>query len=347
MDIVSIFQKMLRRKLPDMNTMTTIQIRELKQELATLAKFSKKAKLLVAQLQKKDTSKKKLDDAVFEAVTTRNKLLISSKQQQTLAKTTVGFFGLSVGSHAALTWMMLSRAAHIKISDPDTISPSNLNRLRVGWTSVGSQKIEVTKKLLLDMHPYAFVQSLSNSEQKLMYEFCCTHPKVDCIVDEIDDLKGKIMLRKIARKLRVPLISAVDVGENVLVDIERYDLSPKTQFFLGRLPRVESINLDALSGPDRARLIISLVGLEHNSTEMLESLLSIGKDIGTWPQLGSTATIAGGIVATTIKRIVLGEPIKSGRYVFDMDGFMKRTQNASEQRMQTRLKQEIRKRFQI
>jgi len=52
---------------------------------------------------------------------------------------------------------------------------------------------------------------------------------------------------------------------------------------------------------------------------MLKSLLSIGKTIKTWPQLGSTATIAGGLITTLVKKMVLRERVKSGRYYFSID----------------------------
>ncbi len=347
MDIEHIFPKIVSRKHRNMPSFTSIQKKELKNELATIGNFLPNAKRLYKQLCESLVDRKDLVDALFEVTTARNKLLIAEDQQRTLSHTTVGFFGLSVGSHAALTWMLLSRADHIKIADPDSISPSNLNRLRFGWSVVGKRKVTAVKQLLLDIHPFTRVQTLVSSNPYKMDIFCRADSRVHCIVDEVDDLNGKIMLRRIAKDLRIPLLSAVDVGENVLLDIERYDVSDRTPFFLGRLPHIEKIDVDGLTKQERMRLIISLVGLEHNSTAMLQSLLSIGKDIGTWPQLGSTATISGGIIATTIKRIMLGEPIKSGRYVFDMDGVLAQPKKASDIRMQTRLKQQIRKRFLI
>lgn len=52
---------------------------------------------------------------------------------------------------------------------------------------------------------------------------------------------------------------------------------------------------------------------------MLESFLDIGKNLKTWPQLGATESIAGGIITTVIKKIRLNEKIKSGRYNFSLD----------------------------
>ena len=59
------------------------------------------------------------------------------------------------------------------------------------------------------------------------------------------------------------------------------------------------------------------VELGETPTYNLNSL--IGKTIKTWPQLGSTATIAGGLITTLVKKMVLRERVKSGRYYFSID----------------------------
>ena len=64
------------------------------------------------------------------------------------------------------------------------------------------------------------------------------------------------------------------------------------------------------------------MGFDKNSEEMLTSILQIGTGIPTWPQLGGTATIAGGVIATTIKKIVLDEKINSGRYFISLDDIL-------------------------
>jgi len=348
MDTKNIFPKVKPKKLHNMIHLKKNQQDELLEELENLGKFSKQARVFYQNILSLHPRKQEsIEQAMMLTSTTRNKLLITDVEQQKLARTTVGFFGLSVGSHAALTWMMLSRAQVIKIADPDIISPSNLNRLRLGWSTIGKRKVDVIKNIVLDMHPYVSVHTLTKTQGKLMEAFCRTKPRVDCIVDEIDDLEGKVQLRSLARNLRIPLISAVDVGENVIVDIERYDTERNTKFFLGRIPDIEHINLATLTPLQKARLIISLVGLDHNSSAMLTSLFAIGREIGTWPQLGSTATIAGGIIATTIKRITLGESIKSGRYVFDMDTLFGLSEGVAEKKRLQKLKKNIHVKFGI
>ncbi|MCX8008926.1 MAG: ThiF family adenylyltransferase [Patescibacteria group bacterium] len=248
--------------------------------------------------------------------TMRNRNLITADEQKKLQNVVVGCFGLSVGSHAIITWMMESRAKRVKILDPDTISPSNLNRLRFGWSAVGRKKVDVVKESLLEINPFVDSLAFSNSrEMTAMFD----HPSVDCIVDAIDSIEGKIFLRKIAKEKHIPLISAADVGDNVILDIERYDKQPFPKAFLGRITEEEIENIHKISPTEKKKLIIKLVGFEDNSEQLLSSLIAIGKTLPTWPQLGATATIAGGIVATTIKKIFLGEDVRSGRYAISLD----------------------------
>lgn len=263
-----------------------------------------------------------IKDIYYVLSTIRNRNLIKKDEQRKLRDAVVGFFGLSVGSHAATTWLMESRADVVKIVDYDTISPSNLNRLRASWDEIGTFKTESLEKRLKEINPYVSIISSFRRDERSVAEIFDGEPKLSVVVDEIDSIEGKIILRKLAKQRQIPLISAVDVGDNVVLDIERYDKDLQLKPFLGRISDKELSNCSKFSDIDRKKLIIKLVGFEKNSEVMLDSLLSIGESIGTWPQLGATATLAGGIIATTIKKIILQENIESGRYYFSLDDIL-------------------------
>src|SRR3990167_6249881 len=126
---------------------------------------------IVKNLSNKETSKSlPIQEIYFELATIRNRNLISRNEQLKLRKTIVAFFGLSVGSHSALTWMMLSRADEIKIIDHDDISPTNLNRLRFGWESVGKKKIDVVENALLQINPFVKVFKSDNISSKSLIQ---------------------------------------------------------------------------------------------------------------------------------------------------------------------------------
>lgn len=299
--------------------------------------------VIVSQSEQKNLEDKKLLDspskeACIVLSTVRNRNLIDIEEQNLLRKTVVGFFGLSVGSHAALTWIMESRADAIKISDPDTIAPTNLNRLRFGWNDIGRPKVDVVREKLLEINPYLTVVSSKSKKIESFEDLFSEGSEINLVVDAIDNLQGKVSLRLLSKERKIPLISAADVGDNVVLDIERYDLNPQPQPFLGRLGDINRLNFSKLSDLERKKLIIRLVGFEKNSEKMLDSLLDIGKSITTWPQLGATATIAGGVVATTIKKIILGEKVISGRYYISLDDILVVDYNSSKRSKSRKIK---------
>ena len=260
-----------------------------------------------------------LRGAWFDLVTKRNQELISKEEQLLLKGTTAAFFGLSVGSHAALTWMMSSRANTIKVIDPDTIDITNLNRLRFGWETVCSKKTDILRREIAAISPETNVISYDEINRQMYTQVIAENPKPSIIIEETDDLAGKIYIRQLAKQYKIPVISATDVGDNVIVEIERYDTEPDTEPFLGRIPKLQDIDAEHMSPKERMKLVLQVVGLEECSLKMLDSLLAIGTTISTWPQLGSTATIAGGVLATTMKKIILNEPVRSGRYIISLD----------------------------
>jgi tRNA A37 threonylcarbamoyladenosine dehydratase len=75
---------------------------------------------------------------------------------------------MSVGSHAATSWMLISRASAVKISDPDTISLSNLNRLELGVKSIRELKVDVMEQRIKEINPYCKVYSNIKTDEKTL-----------------------------------------------------------------------------------------------------------------------------------------------------------------------------------
>jgi tRNA threonylcarbamoyladenosine dehydratase len=270
-----------------------------------------------------------VNNAQFVLSTLRNRLLISKDEQNTLKNKVVVFLGLSVGSHAVNSWMMESRAKTIKISDPDDVSPTNLNRLNSTWSEIGDSKVNVVKRNIFGKNPRTVVHSFKTQKISDIEQIIIKSPKADLIVEQVDNLEAKLTIRKLAKQYAIPVIMATDVGDNVFLDIERYDIDAKTKFFNDRIKNIENIDFTKLSQKDRIGMSVGLVGLEHNSERMLESLMSIGSKIKTWPQLGTTALIAGAVIAKTIRKIFIGEKIKSGRYYFCFDDIVSADYNSN------------------
>ncbi|MFO0714859.1 MAG: ThiF family adenylyltransferase [Sandaracinus sp.] len=258
----------------------------------------------------------------FELGTLRNRGLVHHDEQEILRRTCVAVFGLSVGSNVALTWMTLARADVIKVADFDTVSPANLNRLRVGWSAVGRLKADVVREQIQEIHPTARVEALaSKASTSALDEWLSGTPRVDVIVDEVDDFATKLFLRRWARAHRVPLVQGSDVGESIYVDVERYDLDPQPELFLGKLPGIETVDFAKLAPKDWVRLLTQYLEVDRVCEErMQEAVLAFSRgELAGVPQLGSVAAMAGGAVASAIKKIRLGGDVHSGRYTIGLD----------------------------
>ena len=64
------------------------------------------------------------------------------------------------------------------------------------------------------------------------------------------------------------------------------------------------------------------VGYDHVPMRMMQSLQRIGVTLPSWPQLGGAASIAGVLVAYAAKKILLDQPIRSGRFLVGPDAVL-------------------------
>ncbi len=256
------------------------------------------------------------EDALFTLRTNRNRELISIAQQKQLANAIVGVAGMSVGAGIAVAMAYSGIAQHIKLADFDTLDTSNLNRLRESLLDVGRPKIELAAERIYEINPFArpdmFGEGLTDANIGSFFD----DPKLSIVIDEIDDFKMKVHLRLRARDLRIPLIMFTSLGDNILVDVERYDRQPDAPLFNGLLGNIdeEILSKDQLSPDDIKKYSIKLVGQQYIPTAALRSVLEIGHSLVGRPQLYSTIAVDGGLATYVVRRLILNETMPSGRY---------------------------------
>ena len=208
----------------------------------------------------------------------------------------------------------------IKLADPDEISGSNLNRIRYDYTKVGVNKCDLAEQFVYQVNPYAEVFSYSNGIiPENIHEFLAGPPKLDVLVEELDNLEMKIRLRLEARKLGIPVIMATDNGDNVIVDIERYDLDPNLKLFNGVAGDLTLEEFQKFPPQELPRLATKIAGAGVVVPKMLSSLMEVGKTLYSWPQLGDAATLSGVAIAYVVKRMAIGEKLKSGKLEVNLD----------------------------
>ncbi|MEK6878501.1 MAG: ThiF family adenylyltransferase [Nanoarchaeota archaeon] len=257
--------------------------------------------------------------------TNRNKNIITAEEQKKLANFTVAIAGLSVGGNIATTLAYNGFSKNIKIADFDTLATTNLNRVRGKLSDVGSAKIEIISRQLYELDPYVNIIAFDKGlNKKNISEFLAGIPKTNLVFEIIDNLPLKILIRKEAKKHKIPVVMLTSIGNSVLIDIERYDQDPKTKIFNGMVDEkiLEYILADKIPKSEVNKYVMEIVGPENIPPRVVESVKSIGKTLVGRPQLMSTVTITSGIACFIARKIALGDKVTSGRKIFKFDDLL-------------------------
>ncbi|MBI4359148.1 MAG: ThiF family adenylyltransferase, partial [Candidatus Nealsonbacteria bacterium] len=264
-----------------------------------------------------------LDENFYqEQRTSRNVYLITKAEQRKFYRAKIGVLGSSIGSHAALTVALTGGAKCLKLADPDEISISNLNRIRLPFYAVGLNKAVAVARQIYEINPYAKITVMREGLTEKNLKSFLLRPRLNLIIEEMDNLYLKIRVREFARRARIPVITGTDNGDNIIIDIERYDLHPDYPIFHGRLGRLKADDLKNISPAELPKITARIAGAEIATLRMIESVAEVGKTIYSWPQLGNAATLCGGVLTYVARKIILGERIKEGRIEFNVDGLL-------------------------
>ena len=259
-----------------------------------------------------------LEDENFQRVrTARNRNLITEEEQKKFYDATVGIAGLSIGNSAALAIALQGGARKMKLADFDTFDLSNLNRIRAGVTELGLRKTDMTARQIYEINPYATVEICKDglTENNIEGFF----RGLNVVVDEIDNLATKYLIRKYAHRFNIPVVMAIDNGENSIIDVERYDLPDKPSFFHGRLGRIKMDQLQSLNKREIGLMIVKHIGPENLPPRVWSSFEEMGKTLPSWPQLGGVALLNGSAVAYAIRKIATGQSVVSDRAIINID----------------------------
>lgn len=256
------------------------------------------------------------EEIYLEVITARNKPLISRTEQEKYYNFNVGIVGLSVGQSSALTLVRTGGAKRIKLADFDTIDPSNLNRIHFGLPEIGRAKTEVVAERLYEINPYADVSiyregiTPQNIEDFFIKDF-----KLDAVIDACDSFPIKIALREYAKKMKIPLLMATDIGDGTLLDIERYDLSDQVEMFGGRLKTVKSDDSFMQSA-------LKIIDPEYIPISLLEVLPEIGSSTPTHPQLATSVYFSGIIISYALRRLSNGKDVADRRHYIELEEYL-------------------------
>lgn len=264
-----------------------------------------------------------LDDDGYQQVrTARNLNLITAEEQKKFYNSTIGIAGLSVGNSVTLSIVLTGGGKRLRLADPDTLELTNLNRIRGSIVELTEAKVYMSARQIYELDPYADLTLYpAGLTEENIQQFFDGPPKLDVVIDEIDNIAVKFRIREEAKKRGIPVLMAADNGESGTLDIERYDLTPEIEPFHGRAPKQQ-----APSPPPRRLLGMMIanefIGADVTESRTLESVMEIGNTLPTWPQLGGAALLNGVAVAAATRKILTNQPVIDNRAILSLSAWL-------------------------
>lgn len=252
----------------------------------------------------------------------RNRYKITKAEHERLYQARIGVLGLSVGNSAAVTFALEGIGGQFRVADFDTLSLSNLNRLRGGNPDLGINKTVLAAREMYEIDPYLDIVRFSRGvSAENIDEFLIGDAKLELLVEECDDLYVKLVIRERCRALGIPVM--MDTSDRGMLDIERFDLEPQRPILHGLIGDVSAESLRGLPTKEKVPIFLAIVGGHRMSTRMAASLPEIEQTIGSWPQLASSVALGGAITADAARRLLLGELTESGRWYVDVESIVR------------------------
>lgn len=244
----------------------------------------------------------------------------------------IGVVGTSVGSNIVRNIVMDICPKTIKFADPNFFKVTNGNRvwllydnmtysedLKVKYPSnfglknkaIGLAEEVHRRDPFLNVWPYYDGINVHNIDA-FLGGVEGVEPRLDAAVDEMDDIFRKMDLREKCRQLGIRYYMATDAGSAVWIEIRPFDIDPKAPLAYGITDeelyfRLGMVDRNSSDRTNFFRLADGLVGDGHREGEFAR--LTSGKFrklFKSIPQLGSTASVASGIVSEVIAATSLG-----------------------------------------
>jgi molybdopterin/thiamine biosynthesis adenylyltransferase len=244
----------------------------------------------------------------------RNRNNITAEEQDRLGTLHIGVAGLSVGHVIAHTLVAQGMCGGLRLADFDHLELSNLNRVPATVFDIGVNKAYVAARRVAELDPYLSVEVFDEGLTfDTVDEFL---DGLDILVEECDSLDMKAVLREGARARRIPVVMAT--ADRGLVDVERFDQEPDRPILHGLLGQLDIDLLPGMSSREKVRHILRHLEAERLSPRTAASLVEIDRSLSTWPQLASDVVLGASVLAEAVRRIGLGEELRSGRTRIDV-----------------------------
>ena len=219
-----------------------------------------------------------------------------------------------------MTVAMERICGEIRIADFDTLSLSNLNRMRSSLHDIGQYKSVLVAREIAEMDPYIKVQVFHDGINKDNVEaFFTEGGALDLLFEECDGIDVKILARLKAKELGVPVV--METSDNGLLDIERFDKEKDRPIMHGYMAGLDLSpdTLASLSTEEKVAYVLPMLGVDNLSVVSKASMLEINQTLESWPQLASSVALGGAVCTDVGRKILLDELHQSGRYSVDLN----------------------------
>ena len=145
----------------------------------------------------------------------RTELIIGKEALVKMAKARVAVFGVGGVGGYAVEGLARTGIGTLDLIDNDDVALSNINRQIIATQeSVGLKKVDVAKRRVLSINPNIIVNTYDCfylPEKRDQFDFA----QYDYIVDAIDTVTAKLDIIETAKKLDIPIISAMGCGNRL------------------------------------------------------------------------------------------------------------------------------------
>ncbi len=146
------------------------------------------------------------EDEFYNSLWFRSSMVFTKKERQLLRESRVGVIGVGGTGGIASEQLVRSGVGKITLVDPDIFEMTNINRQHFCTIStIGMKKTEAGKRRLLDVNPFldikTYPEGIDKSNARNIIE------DLDVIIDASDNKSAHYPLHRVAKELRVPVIS--------------------------------------------------------------------------------------------------------------------------------------------
>ncbi len=153
----------------------------------------------------------------------RTERMIGKKALEELKRSKIAVYGIGGVGSFVVEGLVRAGIGHFVLVDDDLVCQTNINRqLHATVNTIGRAKVEVMKERILSINPEAEVAAVRRIYMPGLANQIIQGDE-DYIVDAIDTVTAKIDLIMNAKKLGIPVISAMGAGNKM--DPTRFEIA--------------------------------------------------------------------------------------------------------------------------